>query len=306
MLRLAASFLIGLGAGIATSIGLGKAPGDPVQEEDGGEPEDSAASYNRVLVGLAYGFGELLGGIARPLAIGTVLGGAIGYFLPPGVLERYVGQGMLSYLVMLAVGIPLYVCASGSIPLAAALMAKGISPGAALGFLLAGPATNAATVTVVSGMLGRRALVIYLTMLTSGAFATGIVTDAFFGWFPSLLPDMAASGIHGSEGLSWFELACGALLGVLTAWHLAKQLKAKLGAGKKKIVDGALVLKVPDMTCQHCARTITGAVCDLPGVRGVQADSTTKLVSLDLDGEADAGEAVRAIENAGFHPEIRR
>ena len=78
---------------------------------------------------------------------------------------------------MLGVGIPLYVCASGSIPFAAALLAKGISPGAALIFLIAGPATNAATVTVVSNMLGKKTLFIYLGVLTVGTLGMGAATD---------------------------------------------------------------------------------------------------------------------------------
>ena len=139
---------------------------------------------------------------------------------------------------------------------------------------------------------------IYLALLTTGAFAAGIATDAIFGWFPSLLPDVfVASGSHGMGGLSAFELVSGALLGVLTLWHLGRQIASKLGK-KNKLARGAVVLKVPDMTCQHCARTITGAVCDLPGVREVRADPATKLVSLDLQDDADAHRALQAIEDA--------
>jgi uncharacterized membrane protein YraQ (UPF0718 family)/copper chaperone CopZ len=299
-IRVIASFLIGLGAGIATALGLGKSGGaDPASA--GVQPTGETAKGNRMIAGLAYGFSELLGGIARPLFIGTLLGGIITYLLPPGVLEEYVGRGFLAYLAMLAVGIPLYVCASGSIPLAAALMATGISPGAALIFLLVGPATNAATITVVSDMLGRRALVIYLAFLTVGAFAAGIATDAVFAWFPALLPDFSAAGAHGMGVLSIPEIVGGVFLGALTLYHLGTQITVKLSQVKKPTPDG-FVLEVPDMTCQHCATTITNAVGKLPGVRDVSADPATKLVNLDLSNAADQDTAVQAIKAAGFHP----
>jgi copper chaperone CopZ len=299
VIRVVASFLIGLGAGIATSLGIRKK--ESTEESPAKMSEEAPVRGNRITRSIAYGFGELLGGIARPLFIGTLLGGLIAYVLPPGVLEQYVGRGFLSYLVMLAVGIPLYVCASGSIPLAAALMTKGISPGAALVFLVSGPATNAATVTVVSKLLGRRALFIYLAFLIVGSFLAGMATDALFTWFPGWLPDFSVSGHHHMEGLSLFEIISGAFLGALTVFHVGKQLYGKL-ARPKKPDPGNFVLKVPDMTCQHCVATITNAVSGLPGVRGVNADPGTKLVYLDLADSQDSTEAVQAIEKAGYHP----
>jgi len=301
LLRVGVSFVIGLAAGIATSLGLRKREETPAADKPDADA-DADAKKGFVVRGLAYGFGELLGGIARPLLYGTLLGGLIAYLLPPGILGEYVGTGLLSYLVMLVVAIPLYVCASGSIPLAAALMAKGISPGAALIFLIAGPATNAATMTVVSKMLGRRALFIFLGFLVAGSFAAGIATDAFFGWFPALLPDFSTVGAHHMSGLSWLEIISGAFLGALTLYHVGRQIMAKLQKPKKP-ATGDLVLKVPDMTCQHCVATITKAAGRVPGVGKVSADPATKLVILNLSGDADPDAAVEAIKEAGYHPE---
>jgi len=241
LIRVVASFLIGLGAGIATALGLGK-------RTSAASPMPPAASDrprgNRLVQGLAYGFGNLLSDIARPLLIGTLLGGLIAWFLPPGVLEEYIGQGLLSYGVMLVVAIPLYVCASGSIPLAAALMAKGISPGAALIFLLAGPATNAATVSVVSKLLGRRALIIYLAFLVFGALGAGLVTDALFAGFPGWLPDFSGGPAQHMHGLSWFEIATGAFLGILSLVHIGKKLLARFSKP---------AAMAPNVACPHCA-----------------------------------------------------
>lgn len=240
LLRVGVSFVIGLAAGVATSLGLRKKEEALAPEQPGSVAGSGSGSRQGFIVrGLAYGFGELLGGIARPLFYGTLLGGLIAYLLPPGILGKYVGTGFLSYLMMLVVAVPLYVCASGSIPLAAALMAKGIGPGAALIFLIAGPATNAATMTVISNMLGRRALFIFLGFIIAGSFAAGIATDAFFGWFPALLPDLSVAGMHDMSGLSLFEIISGAFLGALTLYHVGRQIKAKL-------------VKPPAADCPHC------------------------------------------------------
>ncbi|MDJ0762735.1 MAG: permease [Myxococcota bacterium] len=300
--RVIASFVIGLFAGMATVLGLRKGQAAP-QIEKPIEPEQPISQKgNPILVGGAYALQDLMGGIARPLAIGTLLGGGIAYFLPPGILGQYVGQGVLSYLIMLAVGIPLYVCASGSIPLAAALLAKGISPGAAIIFLIAGPATNAATVTIISGLLGKRALFIYLAVLILGSLLAGASADFLFETFPSLMPISFGHGHHhDTGGLSVLEIVSGVGLALLVAYHLAMPIVRRLRAEKKE--DSMFQLKVPDMTCGHCAGAVKKAVSALDGVRGVDADPITKIVNVDMDDTTDATAIKHAISQAGFHPE---
>ena len=300
--RVAASVVIGLAAGLAVALGL-----RPAEEAAEAPPAMETApavgaSGDRLRRAVSYAVGELMAGIARPMVVGTLLGGAIATLVPAGLIGQYVGQGLLSYLVMLGIGIPLYVCASGSIPLAAALLAKGLSPGAALVFLIVGPATNVATVTVVSEMLGKKVLAIYLAALALGSLASGLATDTIFAHLASWVP-AAHAAAHHHEDLSSFEIITGALMAALLGYHLLfKPLAARLRARAKED-DAMLVFKVPDMNCAHCARTITGAVSNLPGIRGVDADPETKLVNLEADDDVD-GEAVRkAIEEAGFHPE---
>lgn len=300
--RVAASVLIGLAAGFA--VRLFRQTGQ--REPDSGEQEEveqAAASMGQKLhVGLSYALGELLGGIARPMIVGLLLGGVIAYLMPVGVIEQYVGRGLLSYLVMMAVGIPLYVCASGSIPLAAALLAKGLSPGAALVFLITGPATNMATVTVISEMLGRKVLVIYLASLALGSLAAGLATDTLFINLASWL-SAGSQGMSHEHGLSLLELGSGALLGALMAYHLVWRPLAAQFRRRAHKESPMLRFKVPDMNCQHCVRTIRSAVSGLPGIHGVDADPDSKLLNLDAEEGIDK-EAIReAIEEAGFHPE---
>lgn len=132
-----------------------------------------------------YGFGPLLDDIGPYLLIGFLLTGLISSILPDGALENPALRGLPAMLMMLAIGIPLYVCATASTPIVAALIAKGLNPGAGLVFMLAGPATNAASLTVLWKMLGRRTLIIYLATIAVVSIAAGLILDEIY----------AASGI---------------------------------------------------------------------------------------------------------------
>ncbi len=145
-------------------------------------PASRSALGRRLQDGLAYAFGDLLGDIGKLLLIGIAIAGAISYFVPDDFFMRYLSGEWLSLLIMLGVGIPLYICASASTPVAAALVLKGLSPGAALVFLLAGPATNPATITVVARYLGKKAAVIYLCVIACCSLALGWITNRFYAW----------------------------------------------------------------------------------------------------------------------------
>lgn len=157
---------------------------------------------------LRYGFGELLDDLAFWLVLGVVLAGVLGALLPADLGERGLGSGLLPMLLMLVVGVPIYMCASASTPIAAALMAKGISPGAALVFLLAGPATNAATLVLLGRTFGRRFVQIYLASVVIGALAAGIALDALaFGLGWQLTTPLVAGAGQGFGLFDWLFLA---------------------------------------------------------------------------------------------------
>jgi hypothetical protein len=121
---------------------------------------------------------------------------------------------------MLAVGIPIYICAAGSTPIAAALVLKGVSPGAALVFLLAGPATNAATMTLVARYLGRGALAIYLTCIAVVAVGMGLVLDFLYGLFG--IAARAAVGKHAGMLPEPLKIASVAILIALGLYAFAR------------------------------------------------------------------------------------
>jgi len=127
--------------------------------------------------GLKYAYGELLADISKPFIIGIFIAGIITFFFPEDLTLWANDHRFLSMLVMLITGIPMYVCATSSTPIAAALILKGLNPGAALVFLLAGPATNAATINIVKNIFNTRALVIYLSMIAICSLAMGFFVD---------------------------------------------------------------------------------------------------------------------------------
>lgn len=134
----------------------------------------------RFLRSLHYGFSAVLDDIALSLLAGMLLTGILAGLLPDDFFAEVFGQGsgLMPMLAMIVVGLPLYVCASASTPIAAALMGKGLSPGTALVFLLVGPATNIATMAVVGQLLGRRHLAVYLGVIVLVSLAAGLLVDA--------------------------------------------------------------------------------------------------------------------------------
>jgi uncharacterized protein len=150
----------------------------------------------KALDAIRYAYYTLPRDIARPLVIGLVLAGVITALATPGRFEAILGGGILSMLLMIAVGIPLYVCATASIPLAVGFIHLGASPGAALAFLIAGPATNAATVAVVAGILGRRGAALYLGTVAVMSVTGGLLLDLLYRW----LPEQAISHAHHAHG----------------------------------------------------------------------------------------------------------
>jgi uncharacterized membrane protein YraQ (UPF0718 family) len=134
----------------------------------------------KLRAGLKFAVTDLWGDMAPWFFIGLLLAGLITVLIPDDIFSRYLGSGLPAMLVMLAVGIPLYICATASTPIAAALILKGVSPGAALVFLLAGPATNMASITVLLGTLGKRATAVYLAAIAVCSVLLGLAVDQIY------------------------------------------------------------------------------------------------------------------------------
>ncbi|MGE4579452.1 MAG: permease [Desulfuromonadales bacterium] len=186
LIRPLAAFVTATVTGLAINRLPDEAGVPAKQEADTTTPEQETPAPlplgRRLREGIAYAFGDLLGDIGKWLLLGIGLAGIIAYFVPDDFFVRYLHSELLSLLIMLAVGIPLYICASASTPIAAALVLKGLSPGAALVFLLAGPATNAATITVVFRYFGRAATLVYLLSIALCSLVLGWLTNRLYAF----------------------------------------------------------------------------------------------------------------------------
>ena len=129
---------------------------------------------------LHYSFGVLLKDIASPLLFGLLLGALITTAVPQNLNEILIKYSWISYIIAIAIAVPMYVCATASLPIAAGLMLSGVSPGAAFVFLSAGPATNTVTIGVVKKSLGAKALYIYLGSIIIGSILFGLGLDYIF------------------------------------------------------------------------------------------------------------------------------
>jgi len=167
---------------------------------DGNEcpPEEHARHHTfseKLWSGLKFAVDDLWGDLAGWFFAGLLLAGIIAAIMPQEFMTRYLGGGLHSMLIMLLVGIPMYICATASTPVAAALILKGVSPGAALVFLLVGPATNITSLAVLFGLLGKRATAIYLVTLSLFAVLSGLLLDIIYSGF-----GVSASAIAGQAG----------------------------------------------------------------------------------------------------------
>ena len=175
-------------------------------------PEEHAKHHTfseKLWSGLKFAVDDLWGDLAGWFFAGLLLAGVIAAVIPNEVMTSYLGGGLHSMLIMLLVGIPMYICATASTPVAAALILKGVSPGAALVFLLVGPATNVTSLSVLYGLLGKRATAIYLVMLSFFSVLSGLVLDMIYTGF-----GVSASALVGQAGEVipfWLQLV-GALI----------------------------------------------------------------------------------------------
>ncbi|MGC9455307.1 MAG: SO_0444 family Cu/Zn efflux transporter [Phycisphaerae bacterium] len=219
---------------------------------------------NRLVRIFSYGFDSLPRDIGRSLLIGLLIAGAISALVPENFFVDLVGTGIWQILILMAAGIPVYVCATASVPIAAALVLQGgASPGAALAFLMTRPATNAATIVTIWRVMGRRTAVIYVLAVALCALGSGVALDAIF----------AAEQFSISRGMPqmvpmWLKYAAAVALLIVLG------LGAVRGEPSEEFEDEAgsqaAELDIKGMHCSHCAESIATALRESPGVESAR------------------------------------
>ncbi len=215
--RAVVAFVSGILCGTAVSLV------SPKEEEAPAECEDECCApnpQNVVKRMLAYGFLTLPRSIARAVVLGILLSGILSGLIPENFFAG-LGDSPATMLVMLVIGIPLYVCSSASVPLALAFIKAGISPGAALIFLITGPATNAATLTTLWQIIGKKQLAVFLATLSACALVAGFLMNAISPRLGIAEQVCHAEGHGGPLDLLWVAL----LVAVLVKGMLPKREK---------------------------------------------------------------------------------
>lgn len=306
---------------------------------DATKAEHAATFGGRIVEALHYAFVDMMGDIGKWLVIGLVVAGLITVFVPTSFFAIFEGNSLLSMLLVLCLAVPMYLCATGSIPIAVALMLKGLTPGAGLVMLMAGPASNVASILVIRKVLGPRTQMIYLGSIILGAVAFGLAIDHLLPteWFVSSLVHEDAC-CH--EETSWFSWMCTAVLGVLLFYalvvrpclHRAHQHTHGHAEGccccgdcacecgedhcdccndnscTSSSADEALaatrvetLLVVSGMNCSHCCAAVERALLSVPGVETVSVDLQSR--EARVVGSADGAALQGAVESVGFDVE---
>ena len=247
---------------------------------------------------LRYGYGSFLDDISVQLLVGIIISGLITFFLPADFFERYIGNDVLGMLVMIVGGVPLYVCATASIPIAAALMDKGVSPGVALVFLAVGPATNAASLTIVAQTLGKRFAATYLVVMITGAVVAGFALNAVYPLFGSTTA-VAHGHVHGSAQGGLNAVWVGVFSVLLMLSYLRKLFARGGGVGGAQDHADAVV-RIEGMTCNQCAAHVAEALRLVAGVRRVSVRVNEGVAN--IWGDFAASEVDTAIRAAGYSP----
>lgn len=219
-----------------------------------------AAEHNgigtKIKSALTHGFKTMPIDLAIWLSIGILLAAAIGAFVPESFFTEYAGDGIGAKFVMLFVGIPLYICATSSTPLAWSLVAAGLSPGAALVMLLSGPATNVATMSWIIKDLGMKALVIYLGVIAAVALGAGILFDALLAQFVQVAD---AAELHNHAGAFGVKDVFAILFIILMAWSLGMKFRAYMdakgwGTTGSAPASGSCCSSTPDASSCGCSK----------------------------------------------------
>jgi uncharacterized membrane protein YraQ (UPF0718 family)/copper chaperone CopZ len=286
VVRPLAAFITGIfGGGLVQAVERNGAEGPAVEAEQSVSSccEDDSCEQDgedrpKIVEALHYGLVTLPRDIGRALIFGVIISGLIATFVAPQALESYLGGGLWPMLAAMAVGIPLYVCATASTPIALGLIHAGLSPGAALVFLISGPATNTAALTTLWKVLGRRSAVLYLVTVAVASLATGVAVDGLIsaGGLPqsalvpaaSAMPDAGEEHAHheANGAGTWLETASAVFLLLVLANALRPRRRPDTEEPAVGETEQLVKLRIGGMNCNGCVQSLQRALSECRGV----------------------------------------
>ena len=253
-------------------------------------------SKNKIVEALRYGYVSMLQDIGTHLVIGLIIAGLIAICIPDSFLLQFSSMPLLEMVAATVIAIPMYVCATGSIPIAAALMLKGLTPGAALVFLMAGPAVSFASLVVVKKVMGLKTMLIYLASIIIGAFSFGLMIDYLMPskWFSEIQMVKDCCDAH----LPIVNVVITIVFTLLLVNAILKKYVHKSHHHECGCSHDTVVYGVEGMKCNHCKANVEKNIANLHGVESVTADITENTVT--VHGHADSEEIKKVVESLGF------
>lgn len=267
-----------------------------IDAKDRADEAESLTFAGKMKSALYYGFFQMVQSIGKWLVLGLVIAALITVCVPAEFFVSLADRPLLAMLAVVVIAVPMYVCATGSIPIALSLMLKGLSPGTALVLLMAGPAANFASVTVISRTMGRRSAVVYLGSIVAGAICFGLAIDYMLPreWFAAPLTAMHGA-CHGAVSLSLFDTVCSVILVVLLAIAFASQIYNRK---HQNIKDMTKEYHIKGMSCAHCKATVEKNLARIAGVTSVTVDLSSGVAY--VEGEHDRDAVIEKIGEIGF------
>ncbi len=246
---------------------------------------------------LRYGFVDMVASVGKWLVFGLVIAAVITVFVPDSLFLGLARYPILAMIVMVAVAVPMYICATGSIPIALSLIMKGLTPGVGFVLLMAGPAANFASVILLRRTMGSRATMLYVGSVIISAIAVGVIIDYLLpaSWF---MPRVAESitACHGHAVFSWWETACSIILAVLLVYAFITHRHHS----HNHITTDEMTkeYKIKGMACVHCKNNVEKNLATLPGVTSVSVDLSTGTAR--VSGTPDSQAVISTINSLGY------
>lgn len=276
-------------------------------------PQEAPGSFSEKLrEALNYAFVDMMQDVGKWLVTGLLIAALITVTVPNEWLAALHEYKLLNMLLILAVAIPMYVCATGSIPIAVSLMAKGLTPGAALVLLMAGPAVNSASMLVIGKVFGRRTLWLYILSIVIGAVVFGLGLDYLLPqeWFEVQSRIVGACHNH-AHSLSFMDWLWMGLLAALLLNALVRQWWSAAHHSHERCSNKAndegcatvAVYNVSGMSCNHCKANVERAIRSVEGVEEVNVDlasATAKVI-----GTHDSEALIRQVKSFGYEAVLK-
>ncbi|WP_304510381.1 SO_0444 family Cu/Zn efflux transporter [Duncaniella muris] len=266
----------------------------------GGHEHSDAGFVKKIIEAVRYGLVDMVGSVGKWLVIGLIVAALITVLVPDELFLGLSQYPLLAMLVMVVVSVPMYICATGSIPIALSLIAKGLTPGVGFVLLMAGPAANFASMIILSKTIGRKSTYIYVGSVVLTAILFGLAIDYLLPreWF---MPSVSHLSPHCHHTFGIFESMCSLLLLCLLVYSGIRQHNCKIDHQHNLNTNASNMKQVyiiEGMSCSHCQASVKKAILNLKGVQSVTVDLGSG--EAVVEGDVDANTVREAIYEAGF------